>query len=274
MNMTPAEKMMYCTLRIEMVNSSNVLVGAATGFLFQFCVNSERYIPALVTNRHVADDCDYVRLTFTRAGDGGTPETGTCDQTILITANAIRHPNPKIDLCIMLIGENIKALAANGTPPFFTVLEQSLIPSADVWENLDAIENVTMIGYPRGWMDGINNLPIFRRGITATHPAFDFQGEPKFLVDMACLPGSSGSPVFLYNVGSHSDPRNNRLILGSQIFLLGVQYAAPTAVEVGELIELPSAEKHPAMKSFNNLGLIIKSTELLAFDSILHNIFD
>jgi len=57
-----------------------------------------------------------------------------------------------------------------------------------------------MIGYPNGLWDHVNNLPLIRRGITASHPGVDYQiegqnGPGVTVIDMACFPDSSGSPV-------------------------------------------------------------------------------
>lgn len=63
-----------------------------------------------------------------------------------------------------------------------------------------------MIGYPNGLWDSQNNLPIIRRGITATSVKKDYNGKKEFLIDAAVFPGSSGSPVFIFNEGSYSVP--------------------------------------------------------------------
>jgi len=60
-----------------------------------------------------------------------------------------------------------------------------------------------MVGYPVGIWDSANNMPVIRRGITATHPGKDYEGKSEFMIDAACFPGSSGSPVFLFNLGSY-----------------------------------------------------------------------
>jgi hypothetical protein len=54
-------------------------------------------------------------------------------------------------------------------------LSDTLIPNQETLENLAALEDVVMVGYPSGLWDSVNNLPILRRGITASHPATNFQ---------------------------------------------------------------------------------------------------
>lgn len=56
-----------------------------------------------------------------------------------------------------------------------------------------------------GW-DAYNNMPITRRGITATPLHVDFENAPRFLIDAAIYGGSSGTPVFVFNQGSYTKP--------------------------------------------------------------------
>ena len=58
-----------------------------------------------------------------------------------------------------------------------------------------------MIGYPIGLIDEYNNKPIVRKGITATTYNIDYNGKKEFLIDIACFPGSSGSPIFIRRDG-------------------------------------------------------------------------
>jgi len=64
-----------------------------------------------------------------------------------------------------------------------------------------------MVGYPIGLWDEKNNYPIFRKGITATHPANDYNGKSEFMIDAACFPGSSGSPVYIIDELNYVDKK-------------------------------------------------------------------
>lgn len=63
-------------------------------------------------------------------------------------------------------------------------LVENLIADGDSLSTLTALEEVTMVGYPRGISDEAHGLPVFRRGYTASHPAIDFDGEPIGLLDI------------------------------------------------------------------------------------------
>lgn len=113
-----------------------------------------------------------------------------------------------------------------------------------------------------------NNLPIFRRGYTASHPKFDFNESGIGLVDMACFHGSSGSPIFIHNENGFSD-RNGMCHLGARrLILLGVLFSGPQYNASGEIIINPIPMKNPLGIStpvLINLGYYVKSVELLEF---------
>lgn len=276
MNLSISEKIMYSTLQIEMLDNNSAVIGYASGFIFHFCCNSETNstIPALVTNRHVLGKCSQIKVTFTRADHQGAPNAQQPLTATIRTDQSIFHPRANIDLAILPLAPLINTMALIGQKPFYCALDKSLIPASDIWPAFDAIEEVTMVGYPRGLRDSVNNLPIFRRGITATHPRFDYQGEPMFLVDMACFPGSSGSPVFLLNEGSYYTKSNNAINIGTRVLLLGIQCGVPTLEDIGSLLVVPTGQTSikPVMPSFINLGIILKSNELLAFEPILQSL--
>ena len=117
---------------------------------------------------------------------------------------------------------------------------------------LDAMEDVIMVGYPVGLWDSVNNRPIFRRGITATDPKVDFEGKKEFLIDCACIWGSSGSPVI----------RNEHTIDSNSIQLIGIQYAMPTHKISGRLEVVDTDSNKIVIPTSDipiNIGYIIKA---------------
>lgn len=156
-----------------------------------------------------------------------------------------------------------------GHRPFYIAFEAgSTITQAEL-RDLSALEDIVMIGYPNGIWDSVNNMPVIRRGITATHPKLDYEGRPEFMIDAACFPGSSGSPVVLYNAGTYAT--RDEIHLGSRVKLLGVLYAGPQHTAAGELqvVTVPTQQKLVAFSRIpNNLGLVIKATKLEAFRTL------
>ena len=128
-------------------------------------------------------------------------------------------------------------------------------------EDIDAVEDIVFVGYPNDIYDRRNLLPVVRRGITATPVSIDFEGKPAFLIDASIFPGSSGSPVFLCNIGSYS-PKGKGLIAGSRIFFLGVVASVFIRKDFNtiELIEIPTG-KIPVVATTQrlDLGIVYKS---------------
>jgi hypothetical protein len=79
----------------------------------------------------------------------------------------------------------------------------------------------TLLGYPYGFFDTKNFLPVWKTGHLATEPAFDFQGEPVLLVDVSAFPGMSGAPVVAVSQGVYENEAGH-MMTGVQRKLLGV----------------------------------------------------
>ena len=131
-----------------------------------------------------------------------------------------------------------------------------------------------MIGYPNGIWDVKNNMPIVRRGITATNPKLDYNGLPIFVIDCACFPGSSGSPVLIFNQGGYTDAKGNTMVGGTRVILMGILFAGPQHVAEGEIqtIDVPLQQIPISLSRIpNNLGFVVKSSKILDFKAMLQN---
>lgn len=126
-----------------------------------------------------------------------------------------------------------------------------------------------MIGYPNGLWDSVNNMPIVRRGSMATNISLDHNGKREFVIDAACFPGSSGSPVILFNKGGYTDKKGNLNWGNGRLYLLGILYAGPQLTVTGEIkvVTVPNVQQKALSVSHipNNLGYIIKSNVILDF---------
>lgn len=150
-------------------------------------------------------------------------------------------------------------------PIFNIALDSKLILSDNALEDLSAVEDILMVGYPIGLWDEINNLPLIRRGITATHPAVDFCGSSIGVIDAACFPGSSGSPVLIINEGAYGTKKGMQLG-SSRAVLLGVLFAGPQMTAEGK-IEIQDIQTSSQPVSITrlmiHLGYIVKAKEIL-----------
>jgi hypothetical protein len=273
------ETYMHSTYFTEVLDENLQLISTATSFLYAYNFKnvSTNFNVAMITNKHVVENAKYIRYTFNVNDENNNVIIGNTVKILFDEdriKNFVFHPNG-LDLAAIDITDIFtdhrynKNIKLNITP-----IAPTQIPSKQEWESLNSIEEVLMIGYPRGIWDNINNLPVFRRGITATHPSFDFKGKPEFLIDAACLPGSSGSPVFLYNTGSYWDKNTGSFSLVNKFRFLGIQYQIPihsvmtTSSFYNTPIKLQNGETVMA-KIPTNLGYIIKSTELAFVEELL-----
>lgn len=274
MNLAVSEQLTFSTVRIEcQLQTGEISTG--TGFFFRFLESRDQHIPVIVTNKHVIEGANYGRFQINLADATGQPTGQHETITIIEFENGwIKHPDPNVDLCILPISEILRQFKIMGKTPFFIALDASLIPSPVEMEQLTALEEIIMIGYPNGIWDALNNKPIIRRGITATHPNISYEGRLEFMIDAACFPGSSGSPVFLYNLGNYVS-RDGGTVIGSRIKLLGILYAGPQHTATGEIkiVNVPTQQKPLAISRIpNNLGLIIKSQRLMDFEKVLQDL--
>ena len=270
--LTPSEQLAYSTVRIE-CQLNDGTVGTGTGFFFRFLDEGERHVPAIVTNKHVVSGAREGRFHLTLRDANGDASPGNHIRIDMggFEARWIGHPNDQVDLAIMPIAPLMTEAQSTGRNFFFIALDRSLILTSEELAALAALEDIVMIGYPNGIWDSINNQPIIRRGITATHPNLDYEAREELLIDAACFPGSSGSPVFLYNVGAWAT-REGAIVGGSRIKLLGVLYAGPQHTATGEVqvVAVPTQQRVVAVSSIpNNLGMVIKARRLLEFDEVL-----
>ena len=142
--------------------------------------------------------------------------------------------------------------------------------------NIDVAEEVLMIGYPNGLWDSVNNMPIVRRGIMATNVSLNHNGKREFVIDAACFPGSSGSPVVLYDNGGYADKHGTVIFGQGRLYLLGVLYAGPQLTVSGDIkiVTVPNVQQKMVSVSQipNNLGYIIKSEVILDFVPLVRNL--
>lgn len=151
-------------------------------------------------------------------------------------------------------------MAATGAPPFFRAIPSNLMVSLQLVSELDAIEDITFVGYPSGMFDTHNFLPIARRGTTATPISVDYQGKPTFLIDAAVFPGSSGSPVFLANRGMYQS-RDGGMVVGGRFACLGLVAAVHYRNLGGDVFELDTKLGVNIQEPIG-LGIVYKATTI------------
>ena len=271
--MTPAETLMHTTVRLECLLDGN-RQSTGTGFFFSFKLDDKNYVPLIVTNKHVINSPKVGAFVLTKCNEQGEPLLGQTERVVLDNFESlwIKHPETSVDLAVFPIAPLYHQAEAKGLKFFAPPIGEDLLPTPEKIADLSGLESITMIGYPNGIWDEKNNMPIARRGITATHPKNDYNGLPVFVIDCACFPGSSGSPVFIFDQGGYLDAKGSLSLGSDRIILLGVLFAGPQHVAEGEIktIEVPLAQVPISLSNIpNNLGFVVKAQKLADFKSLL-----
>ncbi|HEV2225442.1 MAG TPA: trypsin-like peptidase domain-containing protein [Nitrososphaerales archaeon] len=264
---TVSSQVLFSTARI-VAKRNDGKSSTGTAFFFQFKFDETRTIPVLITNKHVISETKEGTFLLHLAEKDSTGKIIPSDESGSITLGEfekswIQHPGG-LDLCAMPIAQLLEAANKAGKDIFYITFGEEILPTAQVLDELSAVEDITMVGYPIGLWDSVNNLPLFRRGITASHPAVDFEREPVGLLDIATFPGSSGSPVMLLNEGSFAT--KGGLTVGNRLYLLGILYqyyylkddGIPAASDIPST-DVTRAPVQPAV----HIGRYLKARELL-----------
>lgn len=261
------EQLLRTTIRIVSIKNDGVTY-SGTGFFFKFEINNH-FVPCIVTNKHVVNGAVELQLTFRIDGDFGDNHRNVTVNIKNVDQIILSHPDKDVDLCLIKLAgildynNNLKLL-------IWYITKNNIIPDEVVREEISNIEDVTIIGYPDGIIDEMNNLPIVRRGITATSIKYDFKGRKEFLIDSAIFGGSSGSPVFIYDNGSYL--KGNGIVLGSRLYLVGIVYAVAQHLVNGDIgfVQVPSLTKPIVQTNIpNNLGCVIKASRLFDFEAVI-----
>lgn len=259
---TKTEQLLFCTTRIE------TSTGTGTGFFFRFQIDEEKGIDVLVTNKHVVRNAVEIRFSV-HIKENNTPS----DENILISHFAQWFDHPTLDICCTPINPLFMEFKlSTGKEVFFLPMPESLVwKHQDVLE-LSAMEDVVMVGYPIGLWDEVHNLPLLRKGVTSTHPAIDFKGQKHGVIDAACFPGSSGSPICIINEGGYVDKNGTTNLGGGRFGLLGILFAGPQYNAQGDLIvqEIPTQQLVSANTPIMiNLGYYIKADQMFELKKVV-----
>lgn len=269
------DKLLHSTVRIDCLNAKGQ-ASSGTGFFYNLTTEGNAMFPVIVTNKHVVAGAARGFFQLTLTDDKGEPIYGHHERIELLdfATGWIEHPDPEVDLAICMFGPVLNQLHAMGKRPFFAQVSEDIIPDATQLADLNAVEDIMMIGYPNGLWDAKNNLPIVRRGITAT-PAFrEYNGKREFVIDAACFPGSSGSPVFIVNQGFIYQKNGGVAMGGSRVLFLGVLYAGPQITATGKIVvqAVPTnVQPIPVVNTMMNLGFCIRSSRVAEFKEIVRS---
>lgn len=236
---------------IQIVSKNNLNSSTGTGFFFRFDNIRGTCVDTIVTNKHVVDSFDTCTLNLRSKLD---------NSIIPVTINAnlwILHN--QLDLAVLPMDRIY--MQYNNLNIYTKAFTKSHIPPSEYLSKLSCIEDVLMMGYPDSIIDLHNNLPVVRKGITATPVKYNFQGDPAFLIDSSVYGGSSGSPVFIYNKNGYT--KDGKFINKPQVILLGINHKV--FLHNTHRFDLYNQPIHIE----NGLGIVIKSSCLFDFKKLL-----
>lgn len=259
------EQLVFCTARIEATDTEGNQY-SGTGFFYNFQLEGME-LPFLITNRHVIKGMKTIRFGFSNADEQGNPLfQPALMQGMEVQNFVVYHPEEDVDLCAIPAYIMTALLRHLGKTPFFRSIGDNLIPNKEQRNSLEPVEEILLIGYPNGLWDKQNNMPIVRKGITATAPFLDYNGKKEFMIDASCFHGSSGSPVFLCNNGAFIEKGKKDISFGQRCYLLGILSSGPQALAEGNIL---IASKQAFLKDAkvisnipNNLGIVISSERI------------
>lgn len=277
--LSPSEFVVNSTIKIESIDKKiesgkpKYYRSSGTGFFFVFKMPLGE-MPVIVTNKHVIKDAEQGTLYF-KLGDA----TGQFNYNNIekVEINAFKskwvlHPDTTVDLAVLPIGPILNAFTKQGKKILYAPYTEQYIPNDSIRNTFTAIEDVLMIGYPFGLRDKANDLPVVRKGITATPPFLNYNTTKEFLCDVPVYPGSSGSPVIIFNPTSYTT-RQGDTYMAMRLVLLGINYATYTRDFQGKIIPKASYNIDDSLATSTpipyNIGIVIKSERLLDFKSIL-----
>lgn len=257
------EAVMTCTIQILSYHEQTH-IGSGTGFIYILAKEGDSEVPALITNKHVLKGANKIQITLTHkspSGDHIEYSTYTLD---INNQSVITHPDPEIDLCAILIYKILETANARNLLIMHHQIYEHLTATHEDFKEMLPLEEVTMVGYPNGLWDDYNNGAIARKGVIATIPENDYLGRPEFVIDMACFPGSSGSPIFLANYTSYATKTHSH-IQRPRLLLIGILWGGPQFNAEGKIVAKPVPMSVNETTTTNipiNLGYAIKATEL------------
>ncbi|HLL17573.1 MAG TPA: serine protease [Rubrivivax sp.] len=208
-NPSLVEPLMMAAARVSTFIGTQGLTGAS-GFFFE---RDDRLY--LVTSRHVVFDeaiqhfPDRIEIELHSDERNLVPSTAF-SMLLYREGRAVWHQGSdsggEVDVAVIQID---RTMLGGVAPLAFTPahLQQSL---ADV----EVGTPLLIVGYPLGFHDALNHLPVARQAGIASSFGIRFQGQGFFLTDARTHRGSSGAPVVMRNPDAALDDRLPWKLLG------------------------------------------------------------
>jgi len=185
---------------IRTLDQNRCILCSATGFFFRH--ENHKY---LVTNRHVVvDESENYFPHFLEIKTHNSKSDFSSNSIISVQLYCkdkpawYSHPNyadNQVDVVLIPLDTTTMD---NDNLCFFNQSIINFITTSNfpIGIKISSFANIIIAGYPLGFHDEINNLPVYRKGMIASSYPVHFNQLPYFLIDAYLHKGTSGSPVF------------------------------------------------------------------------------
>jgi hypothetical protein len=185
--------------------------------------------------------------------------------------NTLWIKDPNEDLAILPIQPILNGAQVKNIQLYSINFSEDLMLTKKNENDFKGIEDVFMLGYPKGLLDTINNLPIVRRGITATPTFINYNGKDHILLDIPTFTGSSGSPVVQYIESGYGTKQGTFVVGQSRLFLIGIAVEEREYAAKGKTQKINGKTIETTTWLPFGIAEIIKAYRLFDFKPILKN---
>jgi hypothetical protein len=128
--------------------------GTGTGFVYRVETSATQHALFLVTNKHVIEGASVARIRVLAATDAtaSAPELGKVHTVTLDQPERVftGHRDPEVDVAVLPFSGSVNALMGTHEFVFIRAITSDLTMNEETVAELDALEDVTFIGYPGG----------------------------------------------------------------------------------------------------------------------------
>ena len=185
------DKIKYLTVLIKNTDENGV-ESLGTGFFIKFNIDGKP-VPVIVTVKHVIENAKETYMFFHYKPNGGKHIAVLqfpCKEKWIFSKQS--------ELCCCPLHTlNEEFLELTGSNIYACFLNEKNILKKEELNNIDAVSEVIMAGYPAGVYSSPFVYPVLRKGNLAAAPSDNIVNQ-KGYADIASVGGSSGSPLLLY----------------------------------------------------------------------------